>query len=589
MIDLLGGSTVLRGCRRISNKIKETARQSLLLGARPRRDAMEQSRLAVAMNRIHPVEGVVAGIRNSGILGWLYAYWGNLCAGRVSEFLALLTPLLGILVLRMALATRYIAAGGLLLALGLCWLLLKPADSLADWISGSRLGKRFFLPVGAMRRSVTVYLGCCGAIGGVVGWYTGAFMGVGAAVVLALLPVLFRLPPAGMVCLLLMLLPLCGTSVCWLLSMAVVGVYFLARAFGGQQGKKIDGVDLLLMIFPLFCVVSAVFSFDRADSIKVIAMWLGLYACVPLLRRIINTRARLIGALTALTVGAVFAGLYGLFQYFSGMVDTTWTDTSLFTDLQLRVYSTFENPNVYGEFLLLLLPLVAGLALYFKGWRRYLLLGVELLLMSNMVLTYSRGCYVGIALAALVFLWKFSKKWTVAAGVLGVPLAILLMPESVSARILSIGNMSDTSTGYRLKIYIGTLAMLAVYWFGGVGVGEKAFNAIYPFYAMTDVTAYHSHSLIFQSVVSFGIAGLMYLAAIFCIYQRRMDTARRVMFPRDRVLILGFGSAFWGLLVQSIFDYTWYNYRVFQLFWVVLVLGFAAAEVLHPAREEKRK
>ncbi len=587
MMDLLGGSAILRGCRRISNKIKETARQSLLLGARLRRNAMEQSRMAAAMNRVHPVECALGGIRRSSILSWLYQYWGNLCAGRVSEFLVLLTPLLGILAVRMALATRYIVAGGLLLALGLCWLLLAPKHTLADWLSGSLLAKRFSLPVGAARRSVTIYLGCCGAIGGAVGWYAGVFMGVGAAALLTVLPVIFRVPPAWMVCLLLALLPLCGTSVCWVMSMAVVGVYFLARAFGEQQGKKIDGVDLLLMIFPLFCVVSAAFSFDRADSIKVIVMWLGLYACIPLLRRIINTRARLIGALTALTVGAVFAGIYGLFQYFSGMVDTTWTDTSLFTDLQLRVYSTFENPNVYGEFLLLLLPLVAGLALYYKGWRRYLLLAVDLLLMINMVLTYSRGCYVGIMLTALVFLWNFSKKWTVAAGVLGVPLAILLMPESVSARILSIGNMSDTSTGYRLKIYIGTLAMLAVYWFGGVGVGEKAFNAIYPYYAMTDVTAYHSHSLIFQSVVSFGIAGLMYLAAIFSIYQRRMDTARRVMPRRDRLLILGFGSVFWGLLVQSVFDYTWYNYRVFQLFWVVLVLGFAAAEVLHPAREEK--
>ena len=65
-------------------------------------------------------------------------------------------------------------------------------------------------------------------------------------------------------------------------------------------------------------------------------------------------------ALWSFTAGAVASGLYGLFQYFSGMVNTTWTDTALFDDIQLRVYSTFANPNVYGEFLLIALPLVAG-------------------------------------------------------------------------------------------------------------------------------------------------------------------------------------------------------------------------------------
>lgn len=585
MVDLLGGSAVIRGCRRIAEKINNTARQSVFLGRRGEL-AMENSRIAEAMNRVHPVEAAVQCMGRSRILGWIYHYWGSLCAGQMQSLLMLLVPLLGLLAVRMAVAARWMAAGGLLIILGLCVLIATRPGTLGSWIGGSLIGKRISLPAGEARRSVTLYLGLCGLAGGAAGWFAGVTYGVAIALVLALFPAVLRIPPAGMLCLLLALLPLCGTSICWAMSMAVAVVWFFARAFGGQPGKKISGVDVLLMMFPLLCVISALFSFDRGDSVKVISMWLGLFLCVPFVRRAVSGRRQLIAALASLTAGAAASGCYGLFQYLSGMINTTWTDTELFEDLQLRVYSTFANPNVYGEFLLLVIPLVAGLALHLKGWKRWLLWAVDALLMVNMVLTYSRGCYVGIALTAVVFLWNFSKKWLAAIAAVGIPLAIAAMPASVTARIMSIGNMSDSSTSYRMMIYIGTLLMFTRYWFSGVGIGEQAFNVIYPYYALTSITAPHSHSLFFQAVVSFGIVGLVYLILMWSNYQRKMKRVQPGMPRQDRLLMIGFGSVMWGMLVQSVFDYTWYNYRVFQLFWLVIALGFAAADALKNQKEE---
>lgn len=579
MKDPLGGSLIIDFGRRLGNRIKETAHQSILFGGRIP-NAMEHSGLAAVLNRVHPVEKTVKAMGQSRLLGWLYDYWGNFCALPMAHLLLLFVPLLGILALRMLLATRWVTAGGLLILLGVAVLLLTPHTTVSDWLSGSLLGKRFSYPIGEKQRSLSVYLGICGVLGGLLGWFVGVALGMGAAVVLAVVPMVFSVPPIAMGCILLALLPLCGTSFCWVLSLFLVVSYFFGRAFGAQKGKPLDGVDLLLMIFPLFCVVSALFSFDRADSFKVIFMWLGLFSGVPFLRRIMDRRSRLTASLWSLTIGATASGLYGLFQYLSGTVDTTWTDTALFEELDLRVYSTFANPNVYGEFLLMVIPVITGFALYYKGKKRALLLAVDLLLLVNMVLTYSRGCYVGIALTAVVFLWHLSKKWTIAAMAVGVPLAILVMPESVAARILSIGNMSDTSTNYRIMIYIGTALMLAHYWLGGVGVGEGAYNAVYPYFALSGVIAPHSHSLFFQAAVSFGIAGLFYIMTVWMTYQRRMNFATSRVGIKNRPLMLGFGAMLWGLMVQSAFDYTWYNYRVFQLFWIMIVLGFAASEVL---------
>lgn len=592
MPDFLGGSVIMRACGRLGKRISKTAQVSLLFGRRKKRDYGSRSKLVAAMNRVHPAEAVVTAMGRSGLFGWLYRYWGRLVNSSVSALLWLLTPFLGLLTVSMAAAGRWMAAGALLLALGAAFLILFGGGSLADWLGSSLLGrwigKHCAFPAAEQSRSLRWYLGACGLIGGGIGWVLGVKLAVVAAVGLAGFPILFAIPTHWMVCLLCLMLPLTGTSICWALSFVIVILYFFGRAFRGERGKKVDTVDLLLLIFPLLCVVSTVFSFAVVDSAKVSAMWLGLFACVFFIRRAINTKRRLMAVLGALTIGAVLSGAVGLYQYLSGTVNTTWTDTNMFQELELRVYSTFANPNVYGEFLLLMIPITAALAMYTSGKKRWLLVGVNAMLLVNLVLTYSRGCYVGILITALIYLWNFSKKWLSALLVLGVPLALLLMPASVVERIMSIGNMADHSTSYRMMIYVGTLLMLAHYWLGGVGIGELAYNAIYPYYALTGIVAPHSHSLFFQSVVSFGIVGLIWLLLMWWVYQRRTKRTQLRMERRDRLLMIGFNAVFWGMMLQSAFDYTWYNYRVFQLFWIVFVLGIAAAEVLTPKKEEIR-
>jgi len=592
MADYLGGSAIIRACGRIGKKVRETAQVSLLLGRRKKRSVGSESKLVAVMNRRHPAQAIIAAMQRSSLLSWLYEYWFRLVGGPISAILWLLTPLLGLLAGSMAYAGRFAVAGALLLGLGIAFLLFCHQGTLGDWLEstliGKRIAKRFTLTQRDCTRSVLIYLALCGVFAGAIGWFLGVKLAVLAAVALAVLPVIFSLPAHWAICLLCGALPIVGTTICWALSFLTVVLHFFGRAYRGEQGRKIDTVDVLLLIFPFLCVITTLFSFALIDSAKVTAMWMGLFLSVFFIRRAINTKKRLLAVLGSLTVGAVLSGLYGLYQYLSGTVNTTWTDTDMFESLSLRVYSTFANPNVYGEFLLLIIPLTAALAMYATGKKRWLMIGVNGLLLVNLVLTYSRGCYVGIALTAVVYLWKYSKKWLAAIAIIAIPLAIVMMPESVVNRIMSIGDMGDSSTSYRVYIYIGTLLMLGRFWFSGLGLGELAFNAVYPYYALTAIIAPHSHSLFFQSVVSFGIVGLVYLLIIWKLYQRRTNRGRLAAGKRDRLLMTGFNTVLWGMMLQSFFDYTWYNYRVFQLFWIIIVLGIAAAEVLSKQSEEEK-
>ena len=581
MADLFRGSVILNSCKKAAQGVRNTARHSLLF--RPKAPREHTTPGAVKLvNRWHPILATQQAMAKSPVFNWLYHYWENLLAGPASALLWLMIPfcagMFGVLWYKGGWAP-----GHLILAfLGIAALLLLKMGTLEEVIRGwwlyRRVAKWVPLPKGTPRRSVCLYLALCGLAGVAAGWKLGLLIGGCAALVLAVAPAVFAIPPMALLYLLMGALPLAGTALCWILSVALCVTLMFARAFGKEQGRPVDGWDLALTVFPLYCIASTLFSYNVGDSAKVTFMWLGLFVCAFALRRLITTPQRLVGALTALTLGGVVSGCIGLLQYLTGQIDTTWTDTSMFEDLELRVYSTFANPNVFGEFLLFLIPLVLGLILYTENPKlRLLLIGADGLLLVNLALTYSRGCYVGIALTALFFLWHYSKKWMAVILTLGLPLAIVVMPQSVVERILSIGNMSDGSTSYRMMIYVGTLAMLTHHWLGGIGLGEGAFNTVYPLYAVPGALAEHSHSLFFQLAVSFGVMGLVYGIGLLVAYQKTTGAARKKAKGPMRGLTVAFNTVLWGLMTQSIFDYTWYNYRLFQLFWIVVALGLSVA------------
>ena len=578
------GSILVKFCRAIGQKWTQAAQSSLILGRKKRAYTPRKSGIAALLNRIHLASSFEKTLAESRVCQWLYGYARQLAGLQLFHLLLLAVPSLLTAAVASAVKGQWIQGGLLLILAGVLILLLGKNKPLAPLLGGSRLLGRWkeslSAPQAPCKPSVTAYLCCCGLCGGAVSCFFGAAAGLVPAVVLGIFPVFFAVPPHWFLYLMMAVLPIGSTTLCWGMSAALCLLYFFGRAFGNEKGRALDGTDVLLMIFPLFCLISTLFSFHLVGSAKVTVMWLGLFICVFAVRRIVCTRRRLLGTLYAFGLGAALSGGYGLYQYLSGMVNTTWTDTALFEDLEVRIYSTFANPNVFGEFLLFAIPLVTGLLLYEKSRRKKLLwAAVDLLLICNMALTYSRGCYVGIALTAVFFLWHFSKKWLGIAAAAAVPLALLLMPQTVLDRLMSIGNMSDTSTSFRVYIYIGTGLMLARHWFGGVGLGEEAFNSIYPYYSLPAILTPHSHSLFLQAVCSFGIAGLFYLLWAFTHYQRATGAARDRVSGGERGLMLGFNTLFWGMILQSVFDYTWYNYRVFQLFWILFALGLCAAEI----------
>jgi len=162
--------------------------------------------------------------------------------------------------------------------------------------------------------------------------------------------------------------------------------------------------------------------------------------------------------------------LLGIYQYFFVKVPTAaaWVDAKQFPELSTRVYATLENPNVLGEYLGLAIPFLAGFFFASNKFRqKVLLLATVGMLTLCLVLTFSRGAWLGLAVSVFVFALLKEPRLIVLIVILAL-LAPMFLPPVVMNRIASIGSLEDSSNAYRITIWIAALRMIKDYWLTGV-------------------------------------------------------------------------------------------------------------------------
>ena len=355
------------------------------------------------------------------------------------------------------------------------------------------------------------------------------------------------------------------------LALVLVTVCSLALTFGcdGERKLVFFPVNKYVYCFAFVYLVSAFTSVTPAASLKVSAMFCAFSLFFILLTNSVTTYKQLKVLSGILVFAGVAVALYGILQFLnpSGLRIGAWVDEDMFS-IGFRVYSTLENPNVLGEYFLLVIPLCVGFLFSAKTWfQRIIWAGCFGIMMLCMVLTYSRGCWLGICLAAAIFMVMYDRRF-ILVGVAVLIAAPFVLPDSIMARLTSIGNMSDSSTSYRVSIWMGSIAMLREFWFCGVGPGQAAFNKLYGTYAYGAASASHAHNLFLQIMADTGICGLVLIVVIVFSAVRTLATAVQNETCRENRMFQTAGiAALAGFMVQSMFDYTFYNYRVMFMFW----------------------
>lgn len=297
--------------------------------------------------------------------------------------------------------------------------------------------------------------------------------------------------------------------------------------------------------------------------------------------------------LKRLAGGAGFAvlvsSLYGIYQRIQGVeVNKSYVDLTVNAGMPGRVESFFDNPNTFAEMLILLLPLVVALILCSKHWfSRLAACGVFLAGVAALGMTYSRASWVGIACAAVVFVFLWRPKLIPAFLVVCV-LAIPLLPSSIWNRILTIANPADSSTSSRIPLYQAALGVVRMSPISGAGLGTAA---VQEFIAENnlyhgDAPYVHAHNIYLELWVEAGVLGFVgFFASMLWNIKNAARQVRHCADSTVRTITCGSAAALCGGMVAGLADYLWMYPRVMSMFWFVFAIGIAGVKLCRAEAE----
>ncbi|MBC7252112.1 MAG: O-antigen ligase family protein [Anaerolineae bacterium] len=266
----------------------------------------------------------------------------------------------------------------------------------------------------------------------------------------------------------------------------------------------------------------------------------------------------------------------------------------------MRAYGTFEQPNPYAGYLGLVLPLAVALLLWAviegKGRSRLQVSGLVAvvgLLAAAMVMSWSRGAWLGLAAALVaVSVVRGGRTAAVFAAVLGVIVLALalggveLLPAALVQRFtdflpfLSVGDLRAvqvTDANYavieRMAHWQAALSMWTDHLWLGVGVGNYAVTyAAYALPKWPDPLG-HAHNYYLNIAAEAGLVGLLaYLTLWMAAFYQAWKAVRSSVGIWQAVAAGVFG-VLTHLAVHNFFDNLWVHNMYIH---VAILLGLLA-------------
>ena len=365
--------------------------------------------------------------------------------------------------------------------------------------------------------------------------------------------------------------------------------YFL-KVLCGKRSVKFDLLDAAVLIFMLMMIGGGMVAASSA-GMKPMLVYVAFMLAYFLMVNLIRSREWIVRCIVGAIGSCTVVSFWGLYQNFFGVVEKTWQDSDMFSEIAGRVVSTFENPNVLAEYLIMLIPLIIAMFILVKDKRVRLAIAFAGICTGGcLVYTWSRGAWLGFLIGTVIFLLLYNKNTLTALLFcsLGIPFLPFVLPDSIVQRFTSIGNLGDSSTSYRVNIWRGVLNMLGDGYFrSGIGIGNDSFRMVYPGYALSGIeTAPHAHNLFLQITVELGIVGLIVFLAVLVLYTQSSLSLHADESRREKLVSTAIFCGMLSVLAQGMTDYIWYNYRVFLMFWLMLGLGAAVRRTLEATARE---
>jgi putative inorganic carbon (HCO3(-)) transporter len=361
--------------------------------------------------------------------------------------------------------------------------------------------------------------------------------GAAAAVLLLRWPWLIWLPIA-------VLLPIAsgfhitGVSLADLLLAGAVALWFFDGARRNTLPLQGSPVIVAVACYVVVLFLSAMTATDLGEASREVIKWLELWVLLLVAPAMVGlARARWVAA--ALVCGAVIQAIFGLYQFVYGIGPEYFVILGRF----MRAYGSFGQPNPFGGYLGLTLPVALSLAIWAgqesvrrKPWRWSAILwalfytGSTVIIAGGLLASWSRGAWLGAVAGVLVVLVLRSRTAAVLSGLVALVclVAILLgafspqvIPAPIAARVQDIPAyfgltdvLSEPLTDENFSVVERVAHWVAAQrmwerspW---LGVGPGNYAVIYPVVHLPkwDDALGHAHNVYLNVLGETGLAGL---------------------------------------------------------------------------------
>lgn len=236
-----------------------------------------------------------------------------------------------------------------------------------------------------------------------------------------------------------------------------------------------------------------------------------------------------------------------------------------------------DHANTAGYIFAMSAPVCVVLAVVEKGWWRGLSLTACATQTVGLVLTFSRGAWLGW-IAAMVFLSISLKKWKLFAVFAVVPLAILLAFPALQARLLSVIHPSeDLAMRERAQRLASAVQLGMDHPVLGVGYGRGRLKESLPSYLkgtlLENSPVLHTHNVYVELFAETGAIGLLAFLWLIGEVLGRFWQSARARVGADSLLAFGFAASWVAALVTGLGDIPFYHHESRIYFFTLLGLA----------------
>jgi len=347
----------------------------------------------------------------------------------------------------------------------------------------------------------------------------------------------------------------------WLVRMFLIKKFHLAG----------NPLNIPIAAFLVAAAIGVIMAVDFKHSLKGY-MTLGWLSIFFLFVNNVKDEIQIKRLIRILIIITTIAGAYGIFQHFT-RIDFFGNVKYLHSSLA-RSTGFFNSPMTFGNYVLLVFPMVIGLSFYSRTRRerRWLQLS-GLIILAAIIFSYSRGAWLGI-IGGLVFMAILrSKKFllSVLTAIIVGSMFLAIFPSAKFTRRVVGTFKSKRPVGDRIYFWEGSLRIIRDYPI--TGLGWEGFRIVYPEYKPAEgrQLVCHAHNNFVDMAVDSGLLGLgIFIWFLITIYEVSFHIFKELEDGYFKGIAWGFLGSFTAFLIAGLSQYNFGDSEVVMLFYFLL-------------------